>query len=410
MHATSRLGFAAAVLMAALSVSRAAAQDQTQNAEFPSYQMPGWSFTPAVGIGVVYDSNVALSSPRVSTGETQGDSLFTITPAGQLEFVGKRTGFSANYRGGLRRYLEVSGLDGFDQRASVGFTRAWSPRLSTFANMGYAESPTTDEVELNGVPFRRTGTQRTTGTIGSGFRLTKFTTWSARYDTTAVSFERSDSFLAGGSIHGLRNELIHRVNERVQVGGEYSYRTASLDEDQVLGIEEETRHFAFQDVGGLVTFALGPHTTGSAAGGFAMLHDETASETRTGPYLRLGLSHDLERASLGINFERRYVPSFGIGGASSNHALRGFVRMPLARNRIYTQLSGTWLRAIPFELQSMQLDTLSLQSTLGYAATRWARLEAVYAYTRQTAFELGGRVDRYRIGVQVVVSQPMRIR
>src|SRR5688572_24367117 len=187
MHATSRLGFAAAVLMAALSVSGAAAQDQTPNAEFPSYQMPGWSFTPAVGIGVVYDSNVALSSPRVSIGETQGDSLFTITPAGQLEFVGKRTRFSANYRGGVRRYLEVSGLDGFDQRASVGFTRAWSPRLSTFANMGYAESPTTDEVELNGVPFRRAGTQRTTVTIGSGFRLTKFTTWSARYDTTAVS-------------------------------------------------------------------------------------------------------------------------------------------------------------------------------------------------------------------------------
>ena len=410
MHAT-RLGFAAAaVLMAALSVGRAAAQDQTQNTEFPSYQIPGWTFTPAVGIGVVHDSNVALSSPRASIGETQGDSLFTIIPAGQLQYVGKRSEFSASYRGGLRRYLEVTGLDGFDHRTSVGFKHAWSRRLSTFANTGYTESPTTDEVELNGVPFRRAGSRRTTLAVGSDFRLTKFTSWSARYDTTWASFEQPDIFLAGGSIHGLRNEVSHQVNERMSVGGEYSYRWASLDQGGEFGIQEDARHFRFQDVGGLVKLALGPHTTGSAAGGYGLLHDETAGETRTGPYVRLGLTHDLERATLGVGFERQYVPSFGIGGSSSSQALRGFVRMPLARNRLYTQFGGGWRRTIPFEAESLQLDTFVLQSTVGYAAARWARIEGVYSYTRQDSIVTGGEVDRHRIGVQFVVSQPMRIR
>lgn len=411
MHATSRPGFAvAAALMAALSVGRAAAQDQTQNSELPSYQIPGWSFTPAVGIGIVYDTNVALSSPRASIGETQGDTLFTIIPAGQVEFVGKQTGFSANYRGGLRRYVEVSGLDGFDQRGSVGFNRGWSRRLSTFANAGYVESPTTDEVELNGVPFRRAGSRRTTAAVGSSFRLTKFLTWSARYDTTRATFEQPDIFLVGGSIHGLRNGLSHQLTERLQVGAEYSYRTASLDEGGELGVEENERHFAFHDAGGLVSFAVSPHTTLSAASGFGMLNDKTAGETRSGPYVRLGIVRDFERATAGINFERQYVPAFGIGGSSSSQGLHGYLRMPLARNRVYAQLAGGWRRTIPFAAASLQLDTFVFRSTVGYAAARWARVEGVYGYTRQDTIVTGGEVDRHRLGVQFVVSQPMRIR
>lgn len=392
---------AVAVLLAALSAGSAAAQQQVQDTEFDSYAVPGWSFTPSIAIGAVHDSNLALSAPRVSLGETQGDTLFSIVPAGQLEFFGKRTDFSAGYRGTLRRYAEVTGLDNYDQRASVDIRHAWNRRLTTFASGNFADTPTTDDVDLNGVPFRRTGSRRSTVAVGSDFRLAKFTTWHARYDTTRATFDDTDIFLTNGRIHELRNEVSQQLSRRLHVGGEHSFRAATL--------EQGNREFLFNDFGGVVRFAFGAHTTGSAAAGLGMLQDKTADDTRTGPYLRLGISHELERLRVGANFERQYVPSFGVGGTSSNQQVSGYVHMPLARNRLYAQVSGGWRRSVPFELASLQLDTLSLRSTVGYAISRWARVEGLYAFTHQDT-NAGGEVDRHRVGVQFVISQLMRIR
>jgi hypothetical protein len=398
---TTRIaGWTLAVLLVGAPI---AAQQADQPAvEFQSFRLPGWSFTPSIAFGTIYDTNVALTSPRASIGDTQGDSLFNVVPGGQLEFIGKHTEFSANYRGFLRRYFEVRGLDGFNQRASVGFKHAMSKRLSFFARDSFTDTPTTDEVEVNGVPFRRTGSRTNLLAAGTEYRLTKFTTWSARYDRTWVEFDRPDIFLTGGWIQALRSELSHQVSERVSLGGEYSYRTASLDEGQ--------RELGFQDAGGVIRFAFGPHTSGSAAAGLGALTDRNTSDTRTGPYVRLGVTHVLEYATVGAGFERQYVPSFGFGGASSSQELHGYILMPLGRQRLYTQASGRWRRTRPFENDVLQLDTISLHSTLGYAATRWARVEALYTYTRQDSIVTGGEVDRHRIGVQFVISQPMRIR
>ena len=51
-----------------------------------------------------------------------------------------------------------------------------------------------------------------------------------------------------------------------------------------------------------------------------------------------------------------------------------------------------------------------LRSTVGYSAARWLRLEGFHAFTRQDSQVTGGEINRQRIGAQVVVSQPMRIR
>jgi hypothetical protein len=392
---------ATGLLAAALWAAPTAAQQQEQSTEFQSFRIPGWSFTPSVAIGVVRDSNVALSAPRASLGDTQGDTLVNVVPGGQLEFLGKRADFSANYRGFLRRYMEVDGLDGFDQRASLSFRRAMSRRWSLFVRDSYVDSPTTDEVEVNGVPFRRTGSRMNTLAAGSDFRLTKFTTLSTRYDSTWVTFDRPDAFLTGGWIQGIRGEIDRQLSERVSVGGQYGYRTASLDEGN--------RDLSFQDAGGVLRFALGPHTRATAEAGVATLNDRTKSDSRSGPYMRLGIAHVLEYATVGGGYERQYVPSFGFGGASSSQELRGYVLMPLGRQRLYVQGSGAWRRTMPFESESLQLDTIWLRSTLGYAATRWSRLEALYTYTRQDSIITGGEVGRHRVGVQFVISQPMRI-
>ena len=396
---TTRVGLAA--LLCALGALPAAAQQQEQTVEFQSYRVPGWSLTPSVAFGAIYDSNVALSAPRASLGDTQADAFVNIVPGGQLEFIGKRTDFSANYRGFIRRYVEVDGLDGFDQRASLHLKHALSRRLTFFARDSFSDSPTTDEVELNGVPYRRTGSRSNTFGAGTDLRITKFTTWSARYDNTWVDFERPDIVLVGGWIHALRNELSHQLSEHVAIGGEHTFRMASLDDGR--------RDLTFQDAGGVLRFALGPHTTASAAGGFAMLHDRIVDTTRSGAYYRVGLTHALERATLGTSFERHYVPSFGFGGASSSQELRGFVQMPLGRTRVYTQASGTWRRTMPFEAAVLELDTVAIRSLVGYAAARWARIETLYTYTRQDSIVTGGEIDRHRAGVQFVVSQPMRM-
>jgi hypothetical protein len=390
----------AVAIVSLFTDGRAAAQSPEQ--EFESYRLPGWSFTPSVAVGTTYDTNVALASPRASTGETQGDALFNVIPGGQLQYVGKRTDLSLGYRGFLRRYLEVDGLDGFDQRGAVAFKRLVSRRLTLFVRDSFADTPTTDEVEVNGVPFTRRGSQSNSFVVGSDYRLAKLTTLATRYDAVWVRFDEPDVYLTGGWIHGIANELGHQFNERVTLGAEHSYRRASMDEG--------LREFSFQNVGGVVRYTFGRHTSGSAAAGYAMVHDRSADETRTGPYFRLAITHALEIATVGAAYDRQYAPTFGFGGASSSQEFRGYILMPLARTRVYTQGSGTWRRTLPLEDEALQLDTVALRLAVGYSATRWARVEGHYTYARQDSIITGGEVDRHRLGVQVIVSQPVRIR
>ena len=407
MHEKTKIAchIAVTALVVLLLVARPvtiAGQQADQSMEFPSFGLQRWSFTPSLAIGTVYDNNVALSSPRADVGETQGDSLLTLIPSGYLEYRGKRTEFSAGYRGFVRRYFEIEGLDEFSQRGGVSFRHLFSRRLTFYVTDSYADMPTTDDVEVNGVPFRRVGSRTNTFAATTDYRLSKFTTLSTRYDTTWVEFDQPEVFLTGGWIHALRNELSHTFTERLSLGAEYSYRTASLNEG--------TRDFGFQDLGGVVSFGLGRHTSGNAAAGYAVLHDRTNNRTASGPFVRLSVTHAFERATIGGGYQRQYVPTFGFGGATSSQELGGHLMMPFARSRLYAQASGTWRRAMPFEEDALELDTLQLRSTLGYSMTRWARLEGVYVYTRQDSTITGGEVDRHRIGIQFVVSQPMRIR
>jgi hypothetical protein len=396
----ARRGVIAAALLAATAWPCAA---QDQPAELPSWRLPGWSFTPALGVGLLVDTNIALSSPRASVGETQGDTVFGLQPSGQLRFIGRRTDFHAAYRGHLRRYFDTEGLDGFNQRATVGFEHAATRRLSLYLRNSFADAPTTDDVEVNGVPFRRVGSRTDTLAAGADVRLTKFTTLASRYDMTWVAFDQPDDpTLTGGWIHALRADLTHQIDERTAVGAEYGIRRAELNAG--------SRDMGFQDVGGVLRLRLGPHTTVSAAAGLSILQDHAVDETRTGPYVRTGISHQADRVTVGAGYQRNFVPSFGFGGSSRNQEVSAFVTTPLDRARVYVQGSATWRRSTPFDANSLELDTIWLRSTLGYAASRWARIEGLYTYTRQDSIVTGGEIDRHRLGVQVVISQPMRIR
>lgn len=377
----------------------AGAQDPAP--ELQSYRTPGWSFTPGFTFGTVYDSNVALASAPADTRRTQSDGLFEVEPFGRLEYFSPRTAFSSGYQGYLRRYMDIDQLNTFDNQVYGSIRRLVTRRLTFFARDNYADVPTTDDVELNGVPFRRIGSRMNSATAGIEARLTKYTDLSVRYENTWIQFDRPELFLTDGWMNGGHVELSRRLTERLSVGGEYGLRFADLNEG--------THKVWFQDAGGTLHYHLTGATTLSLAGGVSHLDDRLVLVTRTGPYVRASLTQEVERATVGASFERMYVPSFSFGGSTQSQEIRGFVRMPLDKNRFYVQESAAWRRNDPFIANELRLDTIWIRSTLGYSATRWLRLEGFHAFTRQDSIVTGGEINRHRIGVQAVVSQPMRI-
>src|SRR5579859_6550053 len=100
--------------LVALAAAPAAAQDQPS--EFESWRVPGWTFTPGVIFGTLFDTNVAVAFPPSGSQRTASDTLFQVEPYGQLEYLSPRTNFFSGYRGFLRRYMTLHDLDGIDQR------------------------------------------------------------------------------------------------------------------------------------------------------------------------------------------------------------------------------------------------------------------------------------------------------
>jgi hypothetical protein len=390
-------------LSAVLLVGTAgAAVAQDQPTEFESWRLPGWTFTPGVTFGMLWDSNVAVAFPPLPNQNTASDHLWEMEPFGQLEFYGPRTDFQGGYHGFLRRYSQYSALDAFEAQGYLSYRERLTRRVTAFVKDNYVRAATTDLVELNGVPFQRMGSRYNDGAGGIEARVTKDTDFSASYELTWVDFEKKSAALAGGYVNGVHSQLTHRFTERVSFGGEYSVRWASLNEG--------TRLLAFQDAGAVFRYLAGPRTTFELAGGFAHLLDRSHDLTRNGPYVRASLSHHAERALLGVEYLRSYVPSFSFGGTNQSQEARGYVQMPLSRNRFYLQEAAAWRRTDPFLAEELPLDSIWIKTLVGYQVQRWFRIEAYHQLTRQDTRLVHGQINRQLAGVQFVVAQPVRIR
>jgi len=399
LHTIHR-GFLVALLAAAAAVPTSA---QDRPAELQSWQVPGWSFTPGVCFGTVYDSNVAIAGPDVN-GDTASDTMFQIEPFGQLEFYSPRTTFASGYRGGFKRYFELGDLDSTDHRAFFNLRHRLSRRVTLFAENTFAQLPTTDLMVLNGLPFARVGSTFNAASAAIEARVTKTLDLTARYEMSYASFDREDEApqLTGGIVHGVRSSLRHHFTERASVGGEYGIRWADLNDG--------ARQFTYQDVGGVVQYKAGEDTTVEGAGGLSYLIDRRFDVTRTSPYVRAAVKHRASRASVGADYRRSYSPSFFLGGSHLAQEIGGYVDMPLNRNRTYVQGMAAWRRADPVLLGEPALKTLWLRGALGYKLQRWLRVEGYHLYMNQNNRLAGGKITRQMIGAQVIVSEPVRIR
>ena len=399
MHRDIRRALTAALLILSAGVGYA----QERPSEFANYVIPGWSFTPGISLSGMWDSNVSLSAPEAELGRTLGDNLFVIVPSAQVSLLSARTTFDAGYRGYLRRYQDVGHLNGFDQRAYAGFKHALTPRLNLSIADEFSRLPTTDLLWVYGVPFRRLGAKTNQFATELDARLTKYVDFGIRYENTWAAFDRVDEFINGGTIHGFSANVKRRLSERATVGVEGRIRRS--DVTRIV-----PRIAWFRDAGATFAYRLTEFLTLNLAGGFSYVREDFGNTTRTSPYYRIGLQHGMERVTMGVTLEQSYTPTFSLGGSNNNRELRGFVNMPFGRNRFYVQADASWRRWDRTSVTDVQFDTVITQAVVGYSALRWLRMEAYHAYSRQDSIIPGAPIQRHRIGTQVVVSQPMRIR
>lgn len=398
MHCSLRSVAAIALVAWALGVAPASAQETP--VEFDSWVIPGWTFTPSIGIAGLWDSNVALAADQAEGRSTESDRLFLIYPQGQIEFRSPRTEFVGGYRGYLRRYATVDALNGFDQRGYLSLRHMTTRRLTVHARNDFDDVPSTDELDLNGVPYARFGAQTNRFAAGAEYRLTRRSDLAVRYENTWVDFDNEGNLYRGGTMNAVRSAYSLGLTPRTRVGAEYRVRQSNLN--------NSARVLWFHDMGGLVEHAITRHVDLSFAAGYSQVRDPLAGN-RGGLYFRSDLSRQTERAVYGVAFERSFAPSFGFGGSSSAQEVRGYVYMPFRSNRFYVNGSAMWRRTNPLQLEELALDSFDVDATAGYGLSRWLRLEAFHRFSRQDSQITGGEINRHRVGLQVVISQPMRI-
>ena len=253
---------------------------------------------------------------------------------------------------------------------------------------------------MNGVPFRRTGSISNRFAAGAEGRLTKRMTLSGRYDQTWSRFDDNDIALNDGVIHSMEGRLARQITPKLAIGADYAFRVSDM--------AEGLRHLTFHDVGGSIFLSLGPHTKLSGGAGMSTLYEQAPDIRRTGPYFLGRIDHEAEYVAFGANFARQFVPSFGFGGANRNQEIGAYLRAPIGR-RMYTNGSFTWRHYLPYEINSLEGDAFWLRASLGYKAAPWAQIEGFYINTLQDTVVTGGEIVRHRVGVQLVLSQPVRI-
>lgn len=388
------------VAAAVLSGAPVFGQDAPATTEFESWQIPGWSVTPGVVIGGLYDSNVAVASVPAGV-KPASDRLFEIEPDGQLEYNGPRTRFLSGYHGLIRNYSTYDALNSVEHRAYLSLREVLTRRVTIYASDTFLRVPTTDELPLNGLPFQRTGSRFDTFSGGVQAHLTRTTDFSSQYDLTWVSFGHQGPLLRGGTINGVESDLVHYLSNRIGVGGEYDVRWANVSANAQL--------LAFQQTGAVVRYAAGPETTLEVVVGISHLSDFQQNLSRNGPFVRADLTQHARRATFGAHYERQYTPSLAFGASDQAQEATGFVQMPVLRKHLYVEANAAWRSANPVLVGQLPLDSVWLGGTVGYAVQRWFRFEVYDAYTRQDTRQAGGLINRSTVGVQIVLAHPVRI-
>lgn len=407
------------LLLAGLAVA-AAADARAQQAAPSNTAPPGWVFTPSFGVTEAWDDNVLLT---IEESQPTGDYFTALSPRGTLGFRGRRTTFNLDYGAAFQLYQRRSELNGIDQRAQVGVRHRLTRAVTAFANNSLAKSPTTDEIELPGVQFRRQGVLLDDFRGGLDTRLSARTLLSTAYTFQFVDFEDIEGdplglLRDGGNAHGAGVVLTHQLRPRIQIGGEGDWRRSTLNGGQPApgldggqpapGTPTVPLEFTISNFLATTELRLRERLELSAGAGLSQLTTSDTGESRTAPGFRVSVSGSSERIGWNVGYRRSFLPSFGFGGTFENEELTGGVLATITR-RVDVSGSLSVRENDPLD-EGPSLRSIWTRSSVSYRATRWLRVEGYYAHVLQDSRRAGGRVDRTRLGIQVVTSKRMRIR
>lgn len=384
---------------------------RAQSGGAPAQQSPpGWIFTPSIVVGGTWDDNVLLTNPNANPPADYGSP---ITPAGTLSYTGKYTRFSSGYSGSFVRYMTLTELNSLQQSLNATIERRANGRLTFFGQESFAAAPTTDVLQLAGVPFYRIGSRSNTTTGGIHAALSKRVTLRSSYSLRAVDFDTNaftSNQLQGGHAHDITTTVDYSVSRRLTVGGEYEFSRAIVNGRTIGGIAGPEDRFNMQTATATAQYQVDAVTTVYGGFGVAMLGAGLTHDARTGPEWRAGFSRRTGRGVVSASYIRSYIPSFGFGGTFQNEQWMANLRMPLGRTRAYVDGGISWLNNDPLDTDQPSLQSAWVSSTLGYYATRWLSLEGFYGRTQQDSQRIGGRRERNQVGFRVVATKPMKLR
>jgi hypothetical protein len=394
------------VLLAAGSLRPPCAAAQSANAlsaDAGNLQAPaaGWSFTPTLSYAGGWDDNVLVTGNGDPS--NRHDFVSIMNPRGAIDFTGRRTQLSGAYDGSFLIYRDLQSLNSFEQHGALSVRRLVSPHVSVFARNSAASVPTTELLELVGVPFVRVGSRLDDFRTGVEAALTARTSATAAYNFQWVDFDQSrpGSVLLGGHSHGTTVAVRHRLSNRTAITSDYDWQHATVGAD--------AQRFDVQNASAGLDYKLSDTMHVFAAGGVSRLALTGLSDVRTGPAARLGFGRRFRAFDAAVTYNRSFVPSYGFNGTTQNEELTGRMRLQLAR-RMYAASSVSWRRNDPLIEGGLPLRSLWIEGTFGYALAPWLRAEVFYGATHQTIDRPGGTTDRNRVEFRIITTKPMRIR
>jgi hypothetical protein len=266
----------------------------------------------------------------------------------------------------------------------------------------YSKVPTTEAQAISGVPFVRVGARMAFLRSGVEVQPSKRLSMNGSYTFQWIAFNDTPQFassLIGGHANGGAAGARYQLTSRTTLTADYDVQRATIRSGGI---------FTVQNGWGGLDYQLTKNSHAYAAFGVAAFTQSDVHVSKQSPAWRLGYGRQFEAFALDVSYSRSFLPSYGNGGTLSSEDLTAGVHVPLGR-RIYADSSFA-LRSTEALVQNQSLTSGWINAALGYAVQPWMHIEAFYDGTHQTTDLPGGRVDRNRIGIQVVTAQPVRIR
>ena len=392
--------------IAALAV-RASAQESVATTGFTPASRPGWTLTPGFGVSETYDDNISMFGVRTAE-ESNNDVIATYSPSADLRYTGKHSDFAAGYAGSFLAYRTFSGLNSWDQRGRITMKRQESERLRWFLVGNAAAVPTTDAVDLGGIPFRRAGATIANASSTVDYRVDARNDISGSFGLQYVKFdittELPGGFEQGGRTIDATGGWRHHVSARLAAGADYGIRRAIT-----IG---GTTAFTIHSVEGAADYEVSPSWSLSGAAGVVVLQQTLDTQGRTGPAWQFTAMRHGSSITMQVSYLQSYVPSFAFGGTIKSQELGFGMHAPLFHSRYwYTDQTAMFRDDQPLTnlVNQLPLRSLRTNSVIGWTPQPWVRIEGFYARIQQSTLQFGGQMYRNRIGFNIVTSKPVRI-